>query len=518
MRAEPRIALALALLPAFAPAQERTGVVVGSKSFPESHLLGELMTELLRAGTELDVTHRSGLGGTLITLRALTSGEIDLYVEYTGTAWSVVLEEEQALTDPMQVFLEVQARSRERFDLEWLQPLGFENTYALVMRRERAEELGVRTLSDLVLVGDRLRGGFSLEFLERPDGFHALAAHYGFALADVRGMEHTLVYDALVAGELDVVDAYSTDGKLLQHDLATLVDDRRFFPPYHAAPVVRRELLERHPEVRTVLERLAFRLDARTMRALNHAVEVEGRPFAEVARGFLVDTGLLDGSAVASPERRGDRSFVAFFLGRWRETLELLGQHVRLTLVAVLLATLLAVPLGIWMTRHALVARLALGGAGVLQTIPSLALLAFLIAVPGLGLSATSAIVALFLYALLPILRNTYTGVRDVDAELVDAARGLGLTPRQVLVHVRLPLATGTILAGVRTATVISVGVATLAAFIGAGGLGEPILQGIYLNDTRLILAGALPAALLALAAALLLGRVGRRLTPRTLR
>ena len=196
----------------------------------------------------------------------------------------------------------------------------------------------------------------------------------------------------------------------------------------------------------------------------------------------------------------------------------LVFEHLRLTGIAVLLAALIAVPLGIAATRRPLLRRIALGVASTLQTVPSLALLAFLITLPGFGLDGTTAVVALFLYALLPILRNTHAGLTAVDGELIEAARGLGLTPRQVLLRVQLPLATGTLLAGLRTATVTSIGVATLAAFIGAGGLGELIVEGLYLNDPRLILAGALPAALLALGADGLLGLLERRLTPRGLR
>ena len=181
-------------------------------------------------------------------------------------------------------------------------------------------------------------------------------------------------------------------------------------------------------------------------------------------------------------------------------------------------ATCIAVPLGIYITRRPWAGRIALGGAGALQTVPSLALLALLIAVPGLGLTTRSAVTALTLYALLPILRNTFTGLREVAPDLVDAARGMGLTERQTLLRIQLPMATRTIMAGIRTATVITVGFATLAAFIGAGGLGEPIVTGLYLNDIRLILTGALPAALLALVADGLLGVVERRWTPAGLR
>jgi osmoprotectant transport system permease protein len=252
---------------------------------------------------------------------------------------------------------------------------------------------------------------------------------------------------------------------------------------------------------------------------LNYAVEEGGRGFGEVAREFLVAEGLLDPGATGLDDGTGHRTgFLSFFAGRWRETLRLGWQHLQLTVAAVLLAVLVAVPLGIAITRSPAGERLALGTAGVVQTIPSLALLAFMIAVPGLGLSIRSAIVALFLYAVLPILRNTNTALRGTDPDLLDAAMGLGLTPRQILFRVQLPLASRTIMAGVRTAAVISIGVATLAAFIGAGGLGEPIVTGLYLNDTRLILSGALPAALLALLADAVLGRLEVTLTPRALR
>ncbi|MDE0396088.1 MAG: ABC transporter permease [Gammaproteobacteria bacterium] len=192
-------------------------------------------------------------------------------------------------------------------------------------------------------------------------------------------------------------------------------------------------------------------------------------------------------------------------------------EHLSLTAIAVSLAILLSVPLGILLTRSEPVAAPVIGAIGVIQTIPSLALLAFMIPLPFLGLGARSAITALFLYALLPIVRNTYTGIREVDAELLDAGRGMGLSPGQILFRVELPLAMRTIMAGVRTSTVISIGVATLAAFIGAGGLGDPIVTGLQLNDTYLILSGALPAALLAIVVDFLLGRVEHRLIPRGL-
>lgn len=499
--------------------EESPRIVVGSKNFSESHLLGEILARYLR-DRGYEVEHKAGLGGTLVCFGALRTGELDMYVEYTGTAWAIVLEEPERVVDPLRVYLHVEERYRALYDLEWLPPLGFANSYAIAVRESQAAELGLETVSDLVAHQGDLRAGFSIEFMNREDGYPGLAAHYGLDLGQVKGMEHSLAYDAIEGGAIDVMDVYTTDGKLARYDLRLLEDDRGFFPPYDAAPLVRRDLLERHPELTRELGRLAFRLPAERMIELNHAVEVENRAFDQVADGFLAEEGLLgDPSSVgADGEGTGDEGFGAFLLARSGETLRLAVQHVQLTGIAVLLATLIAIPLGIAITQNRTAERLMLSLAGIVQTIPSLALLAFLVAVPGFGLSITSAIAALFVYSVLPILRNTFTGISGVAPELIDAARGMGLTRSQILLRIQLPLATRTILAGIRTATVIGVGVATLAAFIGAGGLGEPIVTGLYLNDTRLVLAGALPAALLALLADALLGGVERLVTPVGLR
>ncbi|MCB9902841.1 MAG: ABC transporter permease subunit [Planctomycetes bacterium] len=504
------LTICVALWLATAASAQSGRFVVGSKNFTESRILGELIAQTVAAHTDLEVEHRANLGGTLLCWGALESGQVDAYPEYTGTAWAVVLEETGKVTDSLRAFLTVQADSLERFDVEWLAPFGFEDSYALVMSEARAAELGVRRISDLAAHPGELRAGFSVEYLNREDGWPGLRDHYGLELAEVRGMEHALTYDALAAGRIDLLDAYTTDAKLLRAPVRVLVDDLDFYPPYHAAPVVRGQVLRDHPELRAAFERLAFAVDEARMIRMNHAVEVEGRAFADVAHEFLVEVGVLD-AADHPPAASSTQLSTAALL-------RLTGEHLTLTLIAVALASLIAIPLGIRMARRRTTARLALGFAAAVQTIPSLALLAFLIAVPGLGLSTRSAIFALTLYALLPILRNTHAGLAGVAPELIDAARGMGLTERQILLRVQLPLATRTILAGVRTATVISIGVATLAAFIGAGGLGEPILTGLYLNDVGLILSGAIPAAVLALVADRALGALERALTPRGLR
>jgi len=488
-------------------------IVIASKTFTESRLLSEIMAQLIEARTDLSVERRLGLGGTTVVFTALTAGEVDLYAEYTGTGWAVLLGIEAPIGDPLETYVTVAQRLRSEHGLVVLPPFGFNNTYAMAMREARAEALGVTRISQLTEHADALSVGVSLEFLNRADGWPGLRETYGLEL-DVRGMEHGLAYEAIQSGAIDLIDAYSTDGKLLKYDVRVLQDDLSYFPPYDAAPVVRAALLERHPELEGLLGELAFRISDDHMQQLNGAVEVEGRSFEEVASTFLIAEGLIGAEDAAEGAARNQDSFAAFMAARAGETASLTLEHMALTLVSVLLAVAATLPLGVLITRRPTL-RPLLTVAGVLQTIPSLALLALMIPLIGLGVS--SAVVALFLYAILPILRNTVTGIEEVDPDLVEAARAMGLTDGQLLTRVQLPLASPTIMAGVRTATVISVGVATLAAFIGAGGLGEPIITGLQLNDTRLILSGALPAAGLAVLVDLALGQLERVVTPKGL-
>lgn len=497
------------------PVTDAGRLIVGSKNFTENRLLGEIMAQLIEAKTELEVVRRFNLGGTQVVFAALESGEIDLYPEYTGTGWSIVLKMDEAVSDRLRVYLHVEREYQRRFGITWLMPFGFNNTYAVAIREELAEKLDISRISDLAAHGQTLHAGWSLEFLNREDGYPGLAAAYGLDFASIRGMEHGLAYEAIRSDRIDLTDAYSTDGKLLRFKVRVLEDDRRFFPPYDGAPIIRGAALEEHPEVAEVLHELAFTLPDQRMQRLNYEVEEEGRSVANVARSFLTEEGLLDAVPIADETRRGG-PLIPFLITRLPETVELIGEHLALTAVAVFLAIVLAVPLGIVLTRFEALAQPVLNVAGVIQTIPSLALLAFMI--PLIGLGARPAIVALFLYALLPILRNTYTGIKEVDPELREAARGMGLRDAQILRFVEIPLATRTLMAGIRTSTVISIGVATLAAFIGAGGLGEPIITGLTLNDTSLILSGAIPAALLAVVVDWALGWLERFLTPRGLR
>ena len=458
----------------------------------------------------LTVERRFNLCGTSVVFRALNRGDVDLYPEYTGTGLAIHLDREARVSDPLRVFLQVEEAFRERFDIVWLHPFGFNNTYALAVTKTVAHRRGLTTISDLLASDSDLTLAVSHEFLNRLDGFPGLSRHYGLSFGDVRGMEHGLAYEALLSGQADVVDTWMTDGKLPKFPRLVLEDDRGCFPPYDAAPLVRAETLRAYPALRPTLQALAFTIDDETMRTLNAAVEEGGGAFRAVAHRFLTERGLIegDGTATSGPIER-----VSWWSARRLQRLgALVGQHLLLTSVALGLAILLAVPVALVLTKRPAAARPVLAAAGVIQTIPSLALLAFMI--PWMGLGAGAAIAALFLYALLRILRNTYTGITTVAPELTEAARGMGLTPRQITRLIELPLAVPTIMAGIRTSAVIGIGVATLAAFVGAGGLGEPIVTGLQLNDNGLILFGAVPAALLALLVDFLLGRVERWLRP----
>ena len=484
------IAAAL-LLSALASAGADTRIKVGSKRFTESYVLAEIALQTLqRAGVEAE--HLQGLGNTAILEQALLGGQVDLYPEYTGTIVRELLKRHPPADAPAPTLAELNEWLAPR-GLKAAVPLGFNNTYALAMRESDAARLGVDSLSALARLpaaqAARLRTGLSHEFLVRADGWPALKRHYALPVQDAPALDHGLAYQALAQGQVDLIDVYSTDAQIGRLQLRVLKDDRAFFPRYDAVLLMRAALPSPAWEA---LAPLAGRIDGPTMIGLNAAVEIDKRPFADVARAFV------SGTAAARPGGREAKPslwalVLAPDLGR------LLLQHLGLVLGSVLLAVAVGVPLGIVAHRHARLGVGLLAVVGLLQTMPSLALLAFLIALLG-TIGFAPALLALFLYALLPIVRNTQAGLAGVPAGTVEAARSLGLRDTQVLRLVQLPLALPTLLAGVSTAAVINVGTATVAAFVGAGGLGERIVAGLAVNDTDRMLAGAIPAALLALA------------------
>ena len=469
-------------------------IVVGSKRFTESYVLGEIVRETLqRQG--IAAQHKQGLGNTGILDAALASGAVDVYPEYTGTIVRELLKRAPDPAHPNPSLDELNGWLAPR-GLKAAVPFGFNNTYALAMLESRAEALHIERISDLLRPeAAGLKLGFSHEFLERADGWPALKTAYKLAFAPPAGLDHGLAYDAVKDGRVDLIDIYSTDAKVGRYRLRVLKDDLGFFPRYDAV------LLMRAGVDVVPLKRLEGAIDAPAMIALNAQVELDGASFAEVAKRFVAGR-----AGPPASERRGfwQRLFAPDFA-------QLALQHLLLVFGSLAAAIAVGVPIGIAAWRWPRLAALLLGAVAVLQTVPSLALLAFLIAVVG-GIGFVPAVIALFLYALLPIVRNTHAGLAGVSVGLTQAAASLGLTRAQMLHHVQLPLALPTLLAGVKTAAVINVGTATVAAFIGAGGFGERIVAGLAVNDSATMLAGALPAAVLALLVQAVFDLIERRL------
>ena len=500
----------------------RPPVVVASKPFGESYLLCELFAQLLEA-RGITVERRPGLGATEIAFAALRTNAIDVYPEYTGTGLLAVLHDsltDSLAGDPRRVFAHVARRFAEAYGVRWLAPLGFQNTYAIAVTRPTAERLHLKTLSDLARVAPTLTAGFTADFIGRPDGLAGLRRVYGLAPKAVRPLAPAIKYQALASGAVDVVDGYSTDGMLARYDLVTLADDRHFFPPYEAAALVSSRLAHARPDAVAALSELSDRLDEPTMRALNRRVEVDGASVQSVAADALRALGLVgsnsSATSIGARRTRERESFVAFLWAQRATLATLTARHLALVVGSLFAAILLALPLGLALERSRVLAEPVIRALGVIQTVPSIALLAFMI--PVLGVGVMPALVALWLYALFPIVRGTFNGVRDADPDAVEAAEALGMTPWQRLLQVRLPLAAPVIMGGIRTAAVITVGTATLAAFIGAGGLGEPIVAGLALADSRMVLSGALPAAALALLVDGLLALAERVVAPAHLR
>ncbi len=495
---------ALALAPASA-ASSGDAFVVGSKRFTESYILGEIV-RLTAAGAG-PAEHREGLGNTAVVLAALKAGAIDAYPEYLGTIDAEILGHRTPATRAA-IAQELAAQG-----LGLGVPLGFSNGYALAMPAEEAERLHIVRISDLAQHADLVLG-LSHEFLGRQDGWPGLSRRYGLTQQPT-GIDHGLSYDALASGRIAVTDIYTTDAQIAARHLRVLADDRGYFPSYDAVLLYRLDAAARHPAAWAAIQTLAGRIPPATMIAMNGRAELQHETFVDIAHEFV--SGRLAASLAASAASPTDNHTMrSRFMARlFADDLpRLLGQHLLLVAVAVLCATLLGVPLGAWAASYPRAEGPVMAVVGLLQTIPSLALLAMLI--PLLGRIGTApALIALTLYALLPIARNTATGLQGVAGGLREAGTALGLTPGERWRAVDLPLAAPTIMAGIKTAAVITVGTATIAAFVGAGGLGDRIVSGLALNDHAMLLAGAVPAAVLALAVQGLFGLLERWVTPR---
>jgi osmoprotectant transport system permease protein len=466
-------------------------VRIGSKQFTESVILGEV-ARVTAQDVGVEAVHKRELGGTSILWSALKHGDIDVYSEYTGTISHELLKDVAPDAD----IVTLRAKLKP-LGIGITDSLGFNNTYAIGMLADRAAKLGITRLSDLVAHPD-LRFGFSNEFIDRQDGWPGIRQRYGLPQTQVRGLDHTLSYRAVASGAVDAIDLYSTDAEIAFYHLRTLDDDLHYFPKYEAVYLYRLELAQSEPVFLNALEKLAGRISESTMQQMNARVKLQGMKENVVAAGFLGVHADGDGP------------------GFWSRLLQRTIEHLKLVVLSLGLAVLIAIPLGILAARLKRLGQLVIGLTGVLQTVPSLAMFVFMIPIFGIG--TWPAVAALFFYSLLPIVRNTHAGLVGIAPQLQESAAALGLPPGVRLRRVELPMAMRSILAGIKTAAVINVGTATLAALIGAGGYGQPILTGIRLDDIGLILEGAVPAAILALLVQGVFEGVERWLTPRGLR
>ncbi|MBV9852509.1 MAG: ABC transporter permease subunit [Armatimonadetes bacterium] len=459
-------------------------LTVGSKRFPESEILGEILTQTANKTGETQAMHRLGLGNTGIVFAALKTGSIDLYPEYVGTI------SQELLKDKGQPSLDEMNRQLAPMGLAAGVPLGFNDGYGLAMREDEAQKLGIKTLSDLARHPD-LKLGLSQEFLKRADGWEGLKAAYGLPFGTPQGFDHGAAYRALAGGQTDVADVYTTDAEIQQYRLRVLDDDGRYFPSYDALLLYRKDLPRRLPKTWAAFQALRGKISAPLMIAMNAEVNISHKSAPAVAADFLA--GRVTAGQRATASRTSFWSVLAapdFWPATW--------QHLFLVFVSLALSILAGIPLGIWAARSRPAAGPVLSTVGLIQTIPSLALLAFLIPLVN-QIGTVPTIIALFLYSLLPIVRNTYTGLTDISPALRESALALGLPAGARLRLIELPLAARAILAGIKTSAVINVGTATIAAFIGAGGYGNRINEGLQTNNNDLLLAGAIPAAALAL-------------------
>ena len=497
------IIVALILLAVMPRGSAPLGVRVASKSFTESVILGEVLSQMIRC-TEYPATHLSQLGGTRLVYDALKRGEIDVYPEYTGT----ILQE--ILTDAEDLSFEEMREALEADGILVSESLGFSNNYAIAVRRETAEKYNLEKITDLAS-HPNLRLGFSNEFIDRDDGWKNLRTTYNLPHREVAGLEHDLAYRQLEAGTIDVTDVYTTDAQLAQLDLLLLEDNLEYFPSYEAVVLYRADLEDRFPGVAEKIVPLVDSIDTKRIIKLNALVASREFTESQAAAGFLFEEFDLKTYVEDIPVSTQV----------WRRTLE----HIDLVRRSLIPAIFAAIPLGIMAAKlPRLLGQVVLGLVGIVQTIPALALLVLLIypvayfELDTLGAGSATAVAALFLYSLLPIVRNTATGLSSISHEYTESATALGLSRWFRLLHIELPLASPSILAGIKTAAVLNVGFATLGALVGARGYGQPILTGIRLNDTSLIMQGAVPAAGLAILLQVLFELSERWLVPAGLR
>jgi osmoprotectant transport system permease protein len=451
-------------------------IVIGGKIFTESYVLGEMAAQTIESSSPVPVTRKLGMGSTGILFEALKSGAIDVYPDYTGTLAEAILKR------PDLKSLDEIRQALSGLGLTMSGSLGFNDTYALAVKEEFAEKHDLHSIGDLIPIESGIRAAFSYEFMDRKDGYPGLvdSYHLNFGPQKISRMEHSLSYQAIDQNAVDLIDVYSTDAKIKKLHLRLLHDDHNYFPVYQAVWVARQSFVDKHPREWQALLGLEGKISEEAMLDMNAQADIQKIGFDKIAARFL-------GSEIPASQ------------GWLHEVARRTKEHLWLVGVSLLFSVLVGIPLGVAAVRFQATGQAILLSSAVIQTVPSLALLCFLIPVFGVG--TKPALAALCLYSLLPVVLNTFTGIRAVNPIHLENARAFGLNRRQVLFRVVLPLASPTLLAGIKTATIVSIGTATLAALVGAGGYGAPIVSGLALNDVPTILTGAIPAALMALVA-----------------
>jgi len=462
------------LFPLVTIAAER--IVVGAKIFTEGYILGEIAAQTIESHSRIPVDRKLGMGSTGILFESLKSGAIDVYADYTGTLAEAIIK------NPNLRSLDEIAQALASLDLVISRPLGFNNTYALAVRETFATQYNLHTIGDLLSLQSTIRAAFSYEFMDRQDGYRGMLDRYqlSFNPRMVKRMEHSLSYQAIGDDAVDLIDVYSTDAKIKKLGLRVLRDDLGYFPNYQAVWVARKAFVEKYPNEWRALLTIDGTITEAAMLEMNAQADIQKIGFEQIAARFLgAERALTD--------------------TQWSRFTHRTAEHLWLVGVSLLFSILIGVPLGIAAVRFHAAGQAILLLSAVIQTVPSLALLCFLI--PLFGVGTAPALVALCLYSLLPVVLNTFTGINSIDARHLENARAFGLSKPQILFRIVLPLASPTLLAGVKTATIVSIGTATLAALVGAGGYGAPIVSGLALNDVPTILTGAIPAAAMALLA-----------------
>lgn len=444
---------------------------IGSKIFTEGYILSEILAVHLEKNN-FSVQRLGGLGATGVTEAAMQNKEIDLIVDYTGGIAKSFLKENGPISIP-----EINQRLQP-LGFEISNSLGFNNTYALAVRKKWAEDNQVKKISDLKKM-NRLEAAFTPEFTSRNENWINLRKVYGLNKIEVFQMDHQLAYESIKNENVQVIEAYSTDAKLREYDLVTLEDDLNFFPNYEAVIMTHLGWKYKNPEQWKVLKLLEGQITENQMIQMNGSVDLDKKSFNEVASSFL-NVEAKSGSQIL------------FF-----DILKATQEHLVLVIIPVFIALIIGLPLAYVSYKIPQLQSVFGSIASIFQTVPSLAFLTLLI--PLFGIGTFPAIIVLSLYAILPIFISSLYGFKSIPETLHLTCYTLKLNPTFKLLRVEFPLALSGILAGVQTALITTVATATLAALIGSGGYGKKIIAGLAVNDMNIVLSGAIPSALMAL-------------------